>query len=73
MAALVVAPPALDADAATGRVRPCLKKNVEAVKRTLQKKRVNIIADYAKDVDKWNIQLISGYLPNNSCYLLNNS
>ena len=39
MAALVVAPPALDADAATGRVRPCLKKNVEAVKRTAVKGR----------------------------------
>ena len=28
---------------------------------SLQKKRVNIKADYAESVDKWNIQLISGY------------
>jgi len=29
---------------------------------TLQKKLLNIMADYAERVDKWNIQLISEYL-----------
>jgi hypothetical protein len=36
--------------------------------RALQKKLVNIKADYAKGVDKWNIQLISDNLADTRNY-----
>ena len=43
------------------RLRSAWKKSRETRQLALQKKRVNIRADYAERVDKWNIRLISDY------------
>ena len=56
------------ADAQVPQLGQSDEEGLEEESSALQKKRVNIIADYAKDVDKWNIQLISGYSADNRCY-----